>query len=153
LTRMKLTIAVALTCVAMAIGLSGSPKRILAQTSRTQWDGVFTAAQARRGEELYRVVCGYCHGLDLEGGAGGADVGPGLKGTDFVAAWNKKSLGDLFGLILQSMPQDRPGSVTPQEAADLVAFLMLENDAPAGATELPPQPDVLKTIAFSARKP
>jgi mono/diheme cytochrome c family protein len=34
----------------------------LAQTSRSVWDGVYTEAQAKRGEALFGQNCVSCHG-------------------------------------------------------------------------------------------
>src|SRR5262245_42339619 len=45
------------------------------QSSTTVWDGVFTGAQAERGQSAYRERCQSCHGEKLEGG-----VGPALAG-------------------------------------------------------------------------
>src|SRR5437764_9453603 len=39
-----------------------------AQSSRTIWSGIYSEAQARRGEEAYKLECAYCHQPDLSGG-------------------------------------------------------------------------------------
>jgi len=38
---------------------------VLAQTSRSVWDGVYTEAQAKRGEAIYEQNCVSCHGPAL----------------------------------------------------------------------------------------
>ena len=35
---------------------------------RTIWQGVYTEAQAARGEKAYKLACGYCHKDNLAGG-------------------------------------------------------------------------------------
>ncbi len=40
---------------------------VLAQASRSVWDGVYTDAQAKRGEALFAENCVTCHGPALEG--------------------------------------------------------------------------------------
>src|SRR5579871_1480576 len=65
----------------------------VAQTkSKSVWDGVYTADQAKRGEERYGRQCGHCHGDDLEG-----DIveNPQLAGPMFRDKWNGLNLGQL----------------------------------------------------------
>src|SRR5216110_3135849 len=62
---------------------------------RTVWDGVYTAAQAARGGELYKKSCGHCHRDDLAGG--GSEVGaPALKGPIFIYRWNDQPISEMF---------------------------------------------------------
>ena len=46
------------------------------------------------------------------------------------------------------MPATSPGSLTPQQTSDVIAYMFSVYKLPAGATELPAQPDDLKTINF-----
>jgi hypothetical protein len=48
------------------------------------------------------------------------------------------------------MPSDHPGTLTPQQVVDLVAFLLKANNYPAGKTELPESSDLLKTILIDS---
>src|SRR5258706_15784763 len=66
-----------------------------AQGAKSQWDGVFTETQAKRGEGLYSQYCASCHGPELTGG----EMAPGLTGGEFRANWNDLSVGDLFERI------------------------------------------------------
>src|SRR5712691_11248117 len=88
--------------------------------SRTTQDGVYTDAQARRGETIYVKTCESCHAKDLSG----ADQAPSLTGKDFNAEWNDMPLSDLFERIHATMPGDAPGSLKPAEVADVIAFLL-----------------------------
>ncbi|MBI3401253.1 MAG: cytochrome c [Acidobacteria bacterium] len=118
------------------------------RTASTTWDAVFTDAQAKRGDALYAQYCGKCHAPDLTG----ADVAPALTGADFSANWNDLSLGDLFERIRIGMPADTPGSLSRQDNADVLAFMLFKAGFPAGAAELPTQVEVLKEIKFVAQK-
>ena len=48
-----------------------------------------------------------------------------------------------------SMPQDKPGSLGRQQSADIVAYILGFNKAPAGQTEVPGDADVLKAITIA----
>jgi S-disulfanyl-L-cysteine oxidoreductase SoxD len=115
----------------------------------TVWSGVFTAAQADRGGAVYAQSCANCHGGGLEG----ADMSPALAGAAFMASWNDLTLGDLFERIRISMPADRPGTLSRQQMADVIAFVLRSNQFPAGATELPPEAPALRAMKFLMVKP
>src|SRR5215471_14438735 len=58
-------------------------------------DGVYTDAQAKRGEAAYGKTCAGCHGPDLAG----ADTAPSLTGGEFNSGWGDLTLDDLFDRI------------------------------------------------------
>ena len=117
---------------------------------RTIWDGVYTDAQALRGQEHYKAVCGYCHRDDLSGG--GSEAGaPALAGTIFTTQWQDRPLVDLFVTIGTTMPQNEPDSLMPTIVIDIVSFLLQANEVPAGQTELPPELAPLEQILFTDR--
>jgi quinoprotein glucose dehydrogenase len=113
------------------------------------WNGVYTEEQARRGEIAYRQSCVNCHGPELEG----ADMTPPLTGGAFTANWNDLSIGDLFERIRATMPLDKPGTLSRQQNADLVAFVLKANMWPAGTTELSRDLGALKQIRIESSKP
>jgi len=121
---------------------------ILAQAKTTQ-DGVYSAAQATRGEAVYTEKCSSCHAPDLTGDG----QAPALTGKEFQTGWNDQTLGDFFERISTTMPADAPGSLKPAETADVIAFILKKDSMPAGETELAPDPSALKTIKFVAPKP
>jgi len=51
-------------------------------------------------------------------------------------------------IIKQTMPQDKPASLSEQEYAEIVAFLLKSNKYPAGEQPLEPNPAALKGIGF-----
>ena len=145
---MKMTIAVGLftTCVAVC-GLEVAASQESA--ARTTWSGVYTDAQAKRGESMYGITCASCHAPDL----GGVGQSPPLAGKDFNSDWNDTSMSDLFERVRISMPADAPGSLKPADVAELLAFILSQGAFPAGETELPSQADALKPIKFLTQKP
>jgi mono/diheme cytochrome c family protein len=121
----------------------------LAAQAKSQWDGVYSAEQAKRGQTLYAEKCASCHGPDLTGG----EMAPALVGGEFSANWNDLSVGDLFERIRISMPQNDPGSLSRPQNADILSFILERNKAPAGSTELPSQTEALNQVKFLATKP
>ena len=137
--------AIALVASVIFIGSSGT---IAAQKPKTQWDGVYTEVQSKRGVATYATSCARCHGADLSGG----DFGPPLTGSAFTANWNDMTLDNLVERILGTMPQDSPGSLSRAQTVDIVALVLKKNGAPAGKTGLAVQPAALKQITFSPKK-
>jgi hypothetical protein len=55
-------------------------------------------------------------------------------------------VGDLFTLISQTMPQNEPASLSPQEYAQVIAYILKLNGVPAGRGDIPVDPERLKRI-------
>jgi mono/diheme cytochrome c family protein len=147
---MKLTVAAAAALLGVAtLGAFGTGSTLSAQQAKSQWDGVYTQEQAKRGDALYAEHCASCHGADMNGG----EMAPGLTGGEFSANWNDLSLGDLFERMRVSMPQNAPGSLSRAQNADILAYILSKGNYPAGKTELPQATDVLNTIKFVSSKP
>jgi mono/diheme cytochrome c family protein len=127
------------------IGANGT----LSAQQKSQWDGVYTDEQAKRGEPLYAEKCSSCHGPDMNGG----EMAPGLTGGEFTANWNDLTLGDLFERMRISMPQNNPGSLSRQQNADILAAILKKANYPAGKAELPTQTEALNMYKFIATKP
>src|ERR1700730_16692614 len=89
------------------------------QQARTASDRVYSGAQARRGESLYKSRCASCHGEELRG-----DSGPPLMGAEFLGAWGSQALADLVDKILHTMPANDPGTLTRQQSTDIVAHIL-----------------------------
>jgi mono/diheme cytochrome c family protein len=141
---------IVLSAVAFAATLGLNAVSAAQSSSQTIWNGVFSAAQAKRGEAIAGKRCASCHNADL---AGGQD-GPALVGADVLQAWSGTTAGDLFDKIKTTMPADAPQSLSPQETADLVAFILSQNKCPAGEQDLPSEMDALKQIQVTPeRKP
>ena len=111
-------------------------------------DGVYTDAQATRGEDSYKQDCSSCHGAGLAGDG----FAPGLAGMEFLGNWNGTTVGDLFDRIQISMPPSSPGAVSAQSKADIIAFMLKFNKFTAGSTELAGSADALKGITLELPK-
>jgi S-disulfanyl-L-cysteine oxidoreductase SoxD len=120
-----------------------------AQKQASVWDGIYSAAQAARGESAYAKDCASCHGAKLEG----KNQASPLSGSEFTMNWNGESVGDLFDKIQSSMPGDRPGTLSPGANAEILAYILKVNQFPAGETDLPGDLAKLKQVRFEAKKP
>jgi mono/diheme cytochrome c family protein len=94
-------------------------------SARTTLAGVFTAEQAARGRDLYAGVCVSCHNAASH------------TGVTFANSWGGRLLSELFMFVSEKMPKNEPGSLTPGEYAQAVAYILKMNGLPAGETELP----------------
>lgn len=119
------------------------------QATSSVWDGVYTDEQSKRGEALYTKECASCHGSELSGG----EEAPALAGGTFTSNWNGLTLGELFDRIRVSMPQGNPGSLSRQQNADILSYLLHFNKFPSGKAELQKDSELLKQIRFEAEKP
>ena len=126
-----------------------APATSSTEPSQSVWDGVSTDEQAKRGGPLYSQRCAQCHAPDLTGG----ETAPALASAEFKGNWSGLSVDDLFERIKISMPQDNPGSLSRQQTADIVAFVLSKGGFPAGERELAREAEVLKGIRFEATKP
>jgi len=131
--------------LAGALALGG---KLWAQGPASVWDGIYTQDQAHRGETLYSQKCASCHGEKLEG----RGQAPPLAGADFMMEWNGMTVGDLFDKMQTSMPADQPGSLSREQNATLLAFILSANKFPPGAVELASDGETLRQIRFEAAK-
>jgi mono/diheme cytochrome c family protein len=120
--------------------------QVSAQSPASVWDGVYSDAQAGRGAALYETACASCHGDKLQG----KGQTPTLVGSDFVMDWSGMTVGDLFDKIQTSMPADKPGSLSREQNAGLVAYLLSANKFPSGKADLSSDAERLRQIRFEA---
>jgi cytochrome c5 len=104
------------------------------QEMQSTMTGVYTTAQAARGEETYMAVCVSCHPAGT------------YKAAGFRAAWIGRPLSELYDQIKEKMPKNDPASLTPGECAQVLAYLLKINGVPAGETELSSEAETLKKI-------
>ena len=112
--------------IALCSGLSRG------QTARagTVLDGVYTAAQAQRGQTVYdQANCSTCH-------EGGDADGPELTGDAFLDRWREDTLESLWAQLKTRMPADAPGSLSESAYVDILSYLLKTNNFPAGSREL-----------------
>jgi S-disulfanyl-L-cysteine oxidoreductase SoxD len=138
-----------LAAVLAAVWTVGIWQRVGAEQGSSTWSGVYTDEQAKSGADVYAKTCSECHLDDLAGDG----FAPALRGPEFMSNWNGLSVGDLFERIRVSMPPSDPNSVTPQEKAAILAYLLKSGGFPAGQAELASDTATLKAIKFEATKP
>jgi mono/diheme cytochrome c family protein len=83
----------------------------------------------------------------------GGEMAPPLIGGQFQSNWNEQSLADLYERIRISMPLTAPGTLTRQQVADVLSYLLSKDNYPAGRVELPTQTETLKATKFLGSKP
>jgi mono/diheme cytochrome c family protein len=109
----------------------------------TVCEGVYSAAQAQKGQETYVAQCAQCHGANFRGGFGVAS----LVGPTFAALWGDKTLWSLFDKMVTTMPLDKPGALSDEGYVEILARILQMNNFPAGDTaELSAQRDVLEKL-------
>ncbi len=119
---------------------------LLAASTR---DGIYSERQATRGQAAYKSTCASCHGAEL---AGSGPATPPLAGPDFISNWTGQTVDDLFERIQGTMPGDHPGTLSREQTADIVAYILKVNKLPAGKNDLPTAAEALKQIQFDAPK-
>jgi len=85
--------------------------------------GVFTARQASRGDQIFQQNCASCHSAREFGVA-------------FQRRWSDGSLGDLFDFLKASMPQSNPGSLSDQQYTEVITYFLRLNGYPQGDDDL-----------------
>jgi mono/diheme cytochrome c family protein len=98
---------------------------------------LYSTAQANRGRDQFRSMCAECHTV------------PEFSDNAFKLKWSRRTLGDLYTFIHQMMPDSAPGILTPQQAADLTAYILQLNEVPAGSAQLPPDEARLNAISLA----
>jgi len=139
-----------LALIALLFGMvSGFSRILFASQQLTVWDGVYTPAQSERGEKIYANHCAKCHGDALQG----IEAAPALVGPSFYANWDGETLDKLFERMRSSMPQDRPGTLTRTENADILAYLLRLGAFPSGTMTLDPQGGALTRVKVLMYRP
>lgn len=124
---------------AKAQGTSAKPRAAPASSGLTTLKGVYTAEQASRGKDVYAGACKSCH------------TPVSHTGATFNKWWRGRQLSDLFGFISTNMPKNDPGSLAPEDVADVTAYLLKMNAMPVGPAELPPDIDSLKKFRIEIK--
>ena len=114
--------------VMITIGVAAQPVQAQETTrnadGKTVWDGVYTDAQAARGETQYQANCSACH----RGGP--------RRDEEFTRDWSGSDVESLFSQIKESMPAGAPSSLNDDVYVDIVAYMLRVNAFPAGTSEL-----------------
>lgn len=103
----------------------------------TTSDGIFTAAQAERGEGLFNQHCTRCHSIQE------------FTGRSFETIWVGTPTAALYLRIANTMPLDQPGSLGTVQSTALLAHILQENGMPAGDKPLEADLEFLTRILVS----
>jgi mono/diheme cytochrome c family protein len=121
------------SCVLAAVfafGVVAAAQSTDSTSKATVWQGVYTEAQAARGQTAYASHCASCHRDDL---SGYNDI---LKGRRFMEKYRESSLHLLFDKTKTTMPRGAPASLSDTAYVDIVSYMLKVNEFPAGAQEL-----------------
>jgi mono/diheme cytochrome c family protein len=122
---------VLLGTAAFVISAGTSMTSAQAPAAKSLWDGIYTEAQASRGNQVFSSTCSNCHTLGSEGNRP-------LSGQKFFDRYTQRTVGDLFAFMQKNMPNGNGGSLSEATYADLTALILRSNGIPAGSTELVP---------------
>lgn len=120
---------------------NSSQPEAVTPASSSVLDGVFTARQASLGETRFRQVCSACHGINE------------FRGGRFRLVWVGRTVGDLFESMSTLMPEDDPGSLSPEEYSAIISYMLRENGYPAGDEDLSADAPALQDIRVEAAGP
>ncbi len=118
-------IALCIFALAGAFSLTGQTQ------FRSVTEGVYSAGQASRGEQIYKEQCAECHGNMMEGA-----MGPPLAGDGFLSNWSGRPLVNLVDKIQKTMPFNTPGTLSRQQSTDLAADILGTGKFSTGQSEL-----------------
>lgn len=128
-------------------GLAVAASLLLAGTAQAgSLPALFTAQQATAGADVYSQTCAICHGPDLKGAAG-----PALIGQSFASSGNGATVGGIFSVIAQQMPASSPGSLTPAQDEDVMAYILKMNGYPAGTKPLVYKDSLTSTVPLESQ--
>jgi S-disulfanyl-L-cysteine oxidoreductase SoxD len=129
------------TCILGALPNDAVAQHSASSTTRSTQSGVYTAEQALRGRDVYAGMCQSCH-------TAASHAGPVFQST-----WGGRPLSELFAFIIERMPKNDPGSLSREEYADVLAYLLKMNQMPDGSAELTPDSTALRTIRIDTKLP
>ena len=95
---------------------------------------LYTEKQAKAGEQIAKHICSVCHGPDLQGKSGPAIAGPAFLKKAAALEW---TVGNLRTIVTSTMPRNNPGSLTKEQYANVLSYLLADNCYPAGQTKFP----------------
>ncbi|MSO51755.1 MAG: cytochrome c [Acidobacteria bacterium] len=135
--RRSLSMSV-LTCALLAAlaAMSNLNAQAAPSGAKTTKGRVYSATQATRGEQTYMSTCVSCHPPST------------YKGAVFLN-WQGRTLGELLEFLTEKMPKNDPGSLSPKEYTQVVAYLLKLNGMPAGRVDLPADPAALRDISIN----
>jgi mono/diheme cytochrome c family protein len=130
MTAAALTLVAGLASAAVQAPKNGQPPARPVTTA----NGVYTTAQAAKGEQVYMTFCVSCH-------PAGTYALPAFRDK-----WNGAPVSKLFDFVIDTMPKSEPGSLDPQDYLHVISYILKINGAPPGKKPLPVDAGELRKI-------
>ena len=108
-------------------------------------DALFTSAQAVAGKAAYERNCAGCHGPNVDDGSA-----PPLRGAAFLGKYGGKPAADLFTFVSTKMPPGNPGSISPTDCAEIIAWVLQQNGYATGRKEFASDAAALASVTIPA---
>jgi mono/diheme cytochrome c family protein len=86
--------------------------------------GVYTEAQAARGDTVYKSYCSSCHETSFHTDA------------QFRFNWFGRTVYDLFKILKTTMPEDNVGGLSDDQYTNVIAYILKLNGFAAGTDSL-----------------
>ncbi len=102
---------------------------------------LYTEEQATEGATVWTNTCAGCH------------ESKDVTSADFRTKWVGRSLFELYEQIRTTMPDDAPGTLTPDQYLHSVAYILKLNGLPAGDTKLVSDSATMSTLKFELPAP
>lgn len=102
---------------------------------------LYTAEQLTNGTALYEKLCRDCH-EDAD-----------YTNEKFRTKWNGRTLYDLYEDIRTKMPDDAPNSLTREQYAEAMAYVLKLNGVPAGPNAIAPNDSAMKAVTLNFGAP
>jgi len=83
---------------------------------------------------VFARVCADCHSVSE------------FRGSDFRYRFRRRTAWNLFTLMSETMPEDAPGSLTPETYVSLVSYVLELNGYEPGSDPLPVQEATLRQL-------
>ena len=93
---------------------------------------LYSEEQATAGAVIFSKICAECHEKKD------------ITGENFRAKWTGRPLFDLYELVRSTMPDSNPGSLSREDYANALAYILKLNGAPAGPSSVMPDSTSMK---------
>lgn len=119
----------------LAVVLSATIALPAVAEPRSTADAVYTKAQAKKGEKLFKQNCLVCHDKKYF--------------RPVLQAWNGQSVGIFYDMMAGSMPESNPGGMLDSEYVDILAYIFSLSKYPVGEEKLDYRGGKLSEITIS----
>ena len=102
---------------------------------------LYTEEQATTGAVVFGKICAECHEKK--------DV----AGADFRAKWTGRPVWELYELVRTTMPDSNPGSLSRDDYAAAIAYILKLNGLPAGPVAVMPDTTAMKAAKLDLPPP